>query len=72
MRDEVLGANVVDYNAYSDWRREHIEAYEHVANLATKAGVESTSRFHIHWPLIRLARAENIWTRTSTWASIAV
>jgi 7-cyano-7-deazaguanine synthase len=59
-----LGVNALDYSGYPDCRPEFIEAFEHVANLATKAGVEGT-RFKIHVPLVRLTKAEIIRLGTS-------
>lgn len=57
-QDIVIGVNALDYSGYPDCRPEYIEAFERMANLATKAGVEGTSRFTIHTPLIRLTKAE--------------
>ena len=54
-----IGANAVDYSGYPDCRPEYIDAYERVANLATKAGVEG-STFRIHAPLIDLKKADII------------
>ncbi|HEY7448313.1 MAG TPA: 7-cyano-7-deazaguanine synthase QueC [Vicinamibacterales bacterium] len=59
-----LGVNALDYSGYPDCRPEFIAAFEHVANLATKAGVEGT-RFKIHVPLVRLSKAEIIRLGTS-------
>jgi len=56
--DVFFGANVLDYSGYPDCRPEYIEAFEQMANLATKAGVEGRSRFKIHTPLIRMTKAE--------------
>jgi 7-cyano-7-deazaguanine synthase len=58
-RDIFIGVNAVDYSGYPDCRPEYIAAFEHLANLATKAGVEGT-RFRIHAPLINLSKAEII------------
>jgi 7-cyano-7-deazaguanine synthase len=58
-RDVFIGANAVDYSGYPDCRPEFIEAYENLANLATKAGVEG-SRVRVHAPLIDLKKAEII------------
>jgi 7-cyano-7-deazaguanine synthase len=55
--DIFLGVNAIDYSGYPDCRPEFIAAFERMANLATKAGVEG-ARFHIHTPLIRLTKAE--------------
>jgi len=60
--DIFFGANFYDYSGYPDCRPEYIEAFEQLANLATKAGVEGTSRFRIHTPLIRMTKAEIIKT----------
>jgi 7-cyano-7-deazaguanine synthase len=54
-----LGVNALDYSGYPDCRPEFIEAFERVANLATRAGVEGV-RFRIHTPLIALSKAEII------------
>ncbi len=58
--DIFFGANVFDYSGYPDCRPEYIEAFERMANFATKAGVEGKSRFRIHTPLIRMTKAEII------------
>lgn len=58
-RDIFLGVNAVDYSGYPDCRPEYIAAFEQLANLATKAGVEGT-QFRIHAPLINLSKAEII------------
>ena len=50
--DMFIGVNAVDYSGYPDCRPEFIAAFEQLANLATKAGVEGTLRFQIHTPLI--------------------
>lgn len=57
--DLFVGVNAVDYSGYPDCRPEFIEAFERLANVATKAGVEGT-RFRIHAPLIRMTKAEII------------
>ena len=57
--DIFLGVNALDYSGYPDCRPEYIEAYERMANLATKRGVEG-SRLTIHTPLIDLSKAEII------------
>ena len=53
-----IGVNVQDSSGYPDCRPEYIEAFERMANLATKAGVEGTMRLQIHTPLIRLSKGE--------------
>ena len=58
--DIFIGVNAVDYSGYPDCRPEFIAAFEQVANVATKAGVEGTLRFRIHTPLINLPKAEII------------
>lgn len=56
--DIFIGVNALDYSGYPDCRPEFIEAYERMANLATKAAVECGRRVQIHTPLIRLTKAE--------------
>lgn len=56
-RDIFIGVNSVDYSGYPDCRPEFIAAFERLARLATKAGVEG-GRFEIHAPLIRMSKAE--------------
>ena len=58
-QDIFIGVNAVDYSGYPDCRPEFIEAFEKVANLATKAGVEGKA-LSIHTPLIQLTKAEII------------
>jgi 7-cyano-7-deazaguanine synthase len=58
-RDIFVGVNAVDYSGYPDCRPEYIAAFETMANLATKAGVEG-AKLHIHAPLIDLSKAEII------------
>ena len=53
-----IGVNAIDYSGYPDCRPEFIEAFAKMANLATKAGVEGTSQFQIHTPLIKLSKAD--------------
>jgi 7-cyano-7-deazaguanine synthase len=60
--DIFLGVNALDYSGYPDCRPEFIEAFEHVANLATKAGVEGQQHLKIHTPLIAMSKAEIIQT----------
>jgi 7-cyano-7-deazaguanine synthase len=55
--DIFIGVNALDYSGYPDCRPEFIEAYESMANLATKAGVEGRTRLRIHTPLMRLTKA---------------
>lgn len=56
--DIFIGVNALDYSGYPDCRPEYIEAFEHMANLATRAGVEGTMRLRIHTPLIDLSKAQ--------------
>jgi len=58
-KDIFLGVNAVDYSGYPDCRPEFVSAFEQLANLATKAGVEG-SRFTIHAPLLNLSKADII------------
>ncbi|MFL6275975.1 MAG: 7-cyano-7-deazaguanine synthase QueC [Blastocatellia bacterium] len=58
--DIFIGVNALDYSGYPDCRPEYIEAFERMANLATKAGVEDRLRLKIHAPLIAMAKAEII------------
>ena len=55
--DIFMGVNAVDYSGYPDCRPEFIHAFEQLARLATKAGVEG-AHFKIHAPLIRMSKAE--------------
>jgi 7-cyano-7-deazaguanine synthase len=55
--DIFLGVNAIDYSGYPDCRPEFIEAFENLANLGTKAGIEGR-RFQIHAPLLKLSKAE--------------
>ena len=53
-----IGVNALDYSGYPDCRPEYIEAYERLANLATRAGVEGTEKLRIHAPLIHWSKAQ--------------
>jgi 7-cyano-7-deazaguanine synthase len=59
-RNIFIGVNAVDYSGYPDCRPEFIAAFEQMANLATRAGVEGTERIRIRTPLIDLSKAEII------------
>ena len=61
-RDLFLGVNAVDYSGYPDCRPAFVEAFERLANLGTRAGVESPDApaFRVHAPLLRLSKAEII------------
>ena len=58
--DIFIGVNALDYSGYPDCRPEFIEAFEKMANLATKAGVEGRQALQIHTPLISLTKAQII------------
>ena len=58
--DIFIGVNALDYSGYPDCRPEYIAAFEQMANLATKAGVEGTMKLKIHTPLIAMSKAEII------------
>ncbi len=58
--DLFIGVNALDYSGYPDCRPEFIDAFEQLANLATKAGVEGSLHFKIHAPLIAMTKAEII------------
>jgi len=58
-RDIFIGVNALDYSGYPDCRPEYIRAFQRLADLATKAGVEG-DRFKIHAPLIKMTKAEII------------
>ena len=60
--DIFIGVNAVDYSGYPDCRPEYIHAYERMANLATKAGVEGSQKLHINTPLIQLTKGQIIQT----------
>ena len=58
--DIFIGVNALDYSGYPDCRPEYIEAFEKMANLATKAGVEGHQSLKIHTPLIAMTKAQII------------
>jgi 7-cyano-7-deazaguanine synthase len=60
--DLFIGANILDYSGYPDCRPEYLAAFEQMASLATRAGVEGKGRYTIHAPLIRMTKAEIIRT----------
>jgi len=55
-----IGVNTIDYSGYPDCRPEFIEAFEKMANLATKAGVEGTAKLRIRTPIINMSKADII------------
>jgi 7-cyano-7-deazaguanine synthase len=59
-QDIFIGVNAVDYSGYPDCRPEFLEAFEKLANLATKAGVEGRAKFRIHAPLLHMTKAQII------------
>jgi 7-cyano-7-deazaguanine synthase len=58
--DIFIGVNFIDYAGYPDCRPEYLEAFQRLANLATKAGVEGRTRLTVHAPLLYLTKAEII------------
>jgi 7-cyano-7-deazaguanine synthase len=60
--DIFIGVNALDYSGYPDCRPEYIEAYQRMANLATRAGVEGLTELTIHTPLLRLSKAQIVTT----------
>jgi 7-cyano-7-deazaguanine synthase len=62
--DIAIGANALDYSGYPDCRPEYLEAFERLAALATRAGVEG-ARFTVHAPLLHMSKAEIIRTGLS-------
>ncbi|MDK2848829.1 MAG: 7-cyano-7-deazaguanine synthase [Desulfuromonadales bacterium] len=58
--DIFIGVNALDYSGYPDCRPEFIEAFGKLANLATKAGVESRGKYRVHAPLLHLTKAQII------------
>ncbi len=61
-QDIFFGANQLDYSGYPDCREAYIRAFETMANLATKAGIEGKSRLHIQTPLLQMTKAKIIAT----------
>lgn len=59
-QDIFIGVNALDYSGYPDCRPEYVRAFQTMANLATKAGVEGQSRITVHTPLIELSKREII------------
>jgi 7-cyano-7-deazaguanine synthase len=60
IQDIFIGSNILDYSGYPDCRPEYFTAFEKMANLATKAGIEEKSKLQIHAPLVKLSKAEII------------
>jgi len=63
--DIFIGVNALDYSGYPDCRPEYISAFQHLADLATKAGVEGRQQLRIHTPLITLSKKEIVELGTS-------
>ncbi len=59
-KDIFIGANAIDYSGYPDCRPEFFRAFESMANLATKAGVEGQAKYRIHTPFIEMTKGEII------------
>jgi 7-cyano-7-deazaguanine synthase len=70
--DIYIGVNSLDYSGYPDCRPEYIEAFERMANLATKAGVEGRQQLTIHTPLIRMTKAEIVETAVAREVPLAL
>ena len=58
--DIFIGVNAIDYSGYPDCRPEFLEAFERMANLATKAGIEAKAGYRIHAPLLHMSKAQII------------
>jgi len=63
--DIFLGINALDYSGYPDCRPEYLAAFQKLANLATRAGVEGTQRLTLHAPLLHMTKAEIVRTGLS-------
>lgn len=59
-QDIFIGVNAIDYSGYPDCRPEFIKAFENLANLATREGVEHRAQYQVHTPLLRLTKAQII------------
>lgn len=59
-QDIFIGVNAIDYSGYPDCRPEFLEAFEKMAKLATKAGIEGQASYRIHAPLVRMSKAQII------------
>lgn len=69
--DIFIGVNAIDYSGYPDCRPEYIEAFEKMANLATKSGVEGRTHIRIHTPLAKLGKAEIVLLGAQTGVDFA-
>lgn len=70
--DIFIGVNALDYSGYPDCRPEYVEAFERMANLATRAGVEGALRTRIRTPLIDMTKAQIIRLGTSLGVDYAI
>ncbi len=70
--DIYIGVNSLDYSGYPDCRPEYVEAFERMADLATKAGVEGKQRLTVHTPLIRMSKAEIVETAMEAGVPLAL
>jgi 7-cyano-7-deazaguanine synthase len=70
--DIFIGVNAIDYSGYPDCRPEFIQAFERMANLATKAGVEGRTAIQIHTPLIKLSKADIVRLGTEVGVDFAL
>jgi 7-cyano-7-deazaguanine synthase len=59
-QDIFIGVNAIDYSGYPDCRPDFLRAFEELANIATKAGVEGSAKYQIHAPLLNMSKAEII------------
>jgi 7-cyano-7-deazaguanine synthase len=64
-QDVLIGVNALDYSGYPDCRPEYVAAFEAMANLATRAGVEGTTRLKIRAPLMRMTKREIVQLGTA-------
>ncbi len=64
-QDLFIGVNALDYSGYPDCRPEFLDAFERLANLATKAGVEGTQQLNIHAPLLHMSKADIVLKGTA-------
>jgi 7-cyano-7-deazaguanine synthase len=64
-QDLFIGVNAIDYSGYPDCRPQFLEAFERLANLATKAGAEGAAKYRVHAPLLHLTKAEIIKAGTA-------
>jgi 7-cyano-7-deazaguanine synthase len=70
--DVFIGVNALDYSGYPDCRPEFIAAFETMARLATKAGVEGTQHLSVHAPLVKMSKADIIRTGTALGVDFAM